>query len=97
MSTTEIEKLKTEIATLESKAEGLRGDLAWLQSEEDVVLIGGTKVVEFPELSRFMFARLFNKAGVNVVAYKNVVEAQEELYKMVCMAIHDDREIRGGE
>lgn len=46
---------------------------------------------DYPELSRDDYSLLFHKAKVNLVAFRSVLDADEAIYRLVCMALKEDR------
>jgi hypothetical protein len=57
------------------------------------IVVGAEDTTEYPEMSMDEFMLLFHKLELNRVAFKSVVNARWELYKLVCMAMREDRKI----
>lgn len=56
------------------------------------ITVGADDTPEYPEMSMDEFMLLFHKAGLNMVAFKSVIEASSDIYKLVCMAIRESAE-----
>ena len=57
------------------------------------VTVGADDTPEYPEMSMDEFMLLFHKVGLNKVAFKGVLDARDEIYKLVCTAMREDRKI----
>jgi hypothetical protein len=53
------------------------------------IVVGAEDTTEYPEMSMDEFMLLFHKLELNRVAFKSVINARWELYKLVCMAIRE--------
>lgn len=53
------------------------------------IVVGAEDTTEYPEMSMDEFMLLFHRLELNRVAFKSVINATDEIYKLVCTAIRE--------